>query len=480
MNTNPSASDLVVIGAGPGGYAAAFLAADLGMQVTLIDQGPKPGGVCLFRGCIPTKALLHVSKIITEARDAEAMGVSFGDPQIDIRKTRAWKDDVVRRLTAGLGQLSKQRKITYHQGTARFTDPQTVEVQGDSGMRRMSFGHAIVATGATPAKLPDVSLESQRVMDSTLALELADVPQSLLVVGGGYIGLEIGTIYATLGPRVTVVEMTPGLLPGTDRDLVAVLEKRIAGLFESIMVETSVAGMTETSDGVRCVFEGSRVETGEREYDKVLVAIGRRPNTAELGLEHTSVEVDDRGFIRVDGMRRTGQPTISAIGDVAGGPMLAHKAAHEGRAAVEAIAGSKVTFDPHAIPAVEYTDPEIAWTGLTETQAAEQNRRVRVARFPWAASGRAATLGRSDGLTKLIVDPDTERVLGVGIVGVGAGELIAEGTLAIEMAALASDIALTIHPHPTLSETLMEAADVYYDRSTHIYRRKKGGGGAEK
>lgn len=464
---------MAVIGAGPGGYAAAFLAADLGLQVTLIDPELNPGGVCLYRGCIPSKALLHVAKLVAESRHAAEWGVSYAEPKIDIAKLRGWKNSVVTKLTGGLGLLSKQRSVRYVQGMASFADARTLNIKLNAGgEERLAFQHAIIATGSRPATIPGFPEKSARVLDSTSALDLADAPKTLLVVGGGYIGLELGTVYAALGTKVSVVEMTDGLMPGADRDLVSVLSKRLDKDFESIMLKTKVVEMKDSEKGVRVKFEG-QAPPASQTYDKVLISTGRKPNSAIHGLEKTKVQTDTRGFIQVNLQRQTPEPGVYAIGDVAGEPMLAHKASHEGRAAVEAIAGHKVAFEPRAIPAVIFTDPEIAWCGLTETQAAKENRPVKIAKFPWAASGRALTLGRTDGLTKMLIDPASERVLGVGIAGVGAGDLIAEGVLAIEMAALASDIELTIHPHPTLSETVMQAAEVFFGTSTDFYRPKK-------
>ena len=472
----PQTTQVVVIGAGPGGYAAAFYAADRGMQVALVDPAVNPGGVCLYRGCIPSKALLHVAEVINEARHAEAWGVSFGAPKIDVDRVRAFKTKVVKQLTGGVGLLSKQRKIAYIQGTAGFVDARTLEIKTENGgTDTLTFEHAIIATGSMPATVPGLSLDSPRVMDSTGALELPDIPKSLLVVGGGYIGLELGSVYAALGTKVTVVEMTDGLLPGADRDLVNVLAKRIESICEAVLLNTKVVAMKDAKGGIAVTFEGEGLaaDAKERTFDRVLVAVGRRPNSAVPGLDKTAVKVDRRGFIEVDAARRTAEPSIFAIGDVVGEPMLAHKASHEGRVAVDAIAGERVAFEPLAIPAVVFTDPEIAWCGLTENDARKQNLEVSVARFPWAASGRALTLDRPDGMTKLIIDPKTERVLGVGIVGPGAGELIAEGVLAVEMGANATDIRMSIHAHPTLSETLMESAEVFFGHATHVYRPKK-------
>ena len=473
MADEANTTQLAVIGGGPGGYAAAFLAADLGLKVTLISEEVNPGGVCLYRGCIPSKALLHAARVLTEAHEASRWGIEFKPPRIDVDRLRAWKDEVVEKLTGGLGQLSKQRKVEYIRGRASLVDAKTVSVAvAAGGERRITFEHAILATGSLPSRLPRVP-ESPRIIDSTAALEISNIPKTLLVVGGGYIGLELGTVYAALGAQVSVVEMTDGLLPGADRDLVAPVAKRVEKIFHKVMLSTKVAEMKEEKNGIRVKLEGAGADDAAQSFEKVLVSVGRKPNSAIPGLERTRVERDPRGFIKVDAQRRTAEPTVFAIGDVAGEPMLAHKASHEGRTAVEVIHGRKVAFEPRAIPAVVFTDPEVAWCGLTETQAAKENRTVKVARFPWAASGRALTLDRPDGVTKLVIDPETERVLGVGITGAGAGELIAEGVLAVEMSALASDISLTIHPHPTLSETVMEAAEVFFGQATDIYRPKR-------
>jgi dihydrolipoamide dehydrogenase len=465
---------LVVVGAGPGGYAAAFLAADLGLSVALVDPEVNPGGVCVYRGCIPSKALLHVAKLLDESRHAKAWGVDFGEPKVDLGKLRAFKDNVVKKNTSGTGQLVKFRKVQYLQGQAEIADAHNLLVKlVAGGEARVQFEHAILATGSTPAIPPALKVDDPRVMDSTAALDLPDIPKSLLVVGGGYIGLELGTVYAALGSAVTVVEMTPGLLPGADRDLVDVLAKRVNQVMKTVLLETKVVQMKPETKGVRVTFEGN-VDPKEQVFDRVLVSVGRRPNSKIPGLDGTQVQVDQRGFIMVDEQRRTHEPSIFAIGDVVGEPMLAHKASHEGRVAVEVMAGENVAFAPRAIPAVVFTDPELAWAGLTEAQAKTDNRPVTVSKFPWGASGRAATLDRTDGLTKLILDPASERLLGVGLVGPGAGELIAEGVLAIEMGATATDLRLTIHPHPTLSETLMESAEVFFGQATHVYRPKRG------
>ena len=474
MSEKTSSTQLAVVGGGPGGYAAAFRAADLGMQVALIDVEPNPGGICLYRGCIPSKALLHAAYVLNEARHAANWGITFAPPKVDIDKLRAWKDGVVRKHTSGLGQLAKARSVRYIQGHASLLDARTLRVKKNGAEpERLACEHIILATGSRPAMLPHFPRDSKRILDSTSALELQSVPKTMLVVGGGYIGLELGTVYAALGTEVSVVEMMPGLLPGVDRDLVIPLAKRLEKTFRAIMLNTKVATVKEEKDGLRVKFEGEAAPAEEQVYEAILVSVGRVPNSAIPGLEKTRVETDARGFIKVDRQRRTQEPTIFAIGDVAGEPMLAHKASHEGFVAVEAIAGHKAVFEPQAIPAVVFTDPEIAWCGLTETQAERESRTVKAVRYPWAASGRATTIDRNDGVTKLLIDPATERVLGVGITGVNAGEMISEGVLAVEMAAKAADLKLTIHPHPTLSETVMEAAEVFFGQSTHLYRPRK-------
>jgi dihydrolipoamide dehydrogenase len=414
-----------------------------------------------------------VAKLIGEAHDAQNWGVTFSEPKVDLDKLRTWKESVVKKLTGGLGQLSKQRAVKYVRGRAAFVNSNTLRITGSDGEETLSFDRIIIATGSRPAVIPALKLDSPRVMDSTSALELSDVPSSMLVLGGGYIGLELGTVYSSLGTKVSVVEMLPGLLPGADRDLVAPLHKRVEKSFESVMLNTTVKAMKEEDGGIRVTFDGPNLKQAEKVYEKVLVSVGRKPNSEIPGLENTQVQIGQRGFIQVNEYLQTADPAIYAIGDVVGEPMLAHKASHEGRVAAEHIAGHKVAFEPNAIPAVVFTDPEIAWCGLTETQAQQQNRAISVAKFPWGASGRAMTLDRTEGMTKLIVDPETQRVLGMGIVGAGAGELISEGVLAIEMGAQVSDVALSIHPHPTLSETVMESAEVFFGQSTHVYRPKR-------
>ncbi len=461
---------LVVLGGGPGGYAAAFLAADRGLQVTLIDAGPKPGGACLHRGCIPSKVLLHVADVLSAAVEAADFGITFAPPQIDLDKLRAKKDKIVDTLASHLLELCKRRQVTYISGRGTLLDKRTIQVEAGPQVR---FEHCILATGSRPVRLPLFDIGSPRVLDSSGALRLDDVPASLLVVGGGYIGLEMGCVYAALGSKVTVVEMTASLLPGVDADLVRPLTARLQKRFRRILLNARAAKVEDRAQGVHVTFAGENVAETEGMFDKVLVAVGRRPNSENLGLDKAGIAVDERGFVRVDEQRRTSTPNIFAIGDLAGGAMLAHKASHEGKLAVKVLTGEAAVWEPRAIPAVVFTDPEIAWCGLTETEAKQQQREVKTARFHWAASGRAATLGRSDGVTKLVVDPQTDQLLGVGIVGPGAAELIAEGVAAIEMGAVSRDLALCIHPHPTLTETIGEAAETLHGLSTHIFVRRK-------
>lgn len=461
---------LVVLGGGPGGYAAAFLAADLGMEVTLVEKDPRLGGTCLLRGCIPSKALLHVGRVLAEVREMDEWGISFAKPTIAIDALRARKEKVIGALTGGLAQLAKRRNVRVVQGEARFADSGTLAIAlADGGSETLTYDHCILASGSRPAKIPAFDIGSPRVMDSTSALELADIPESLLVIGGGYIGLEMGTVYAELGSQVSVVELTDGLLPGADRDLVKPLAKRLAGLFAAIRLETKVVRLEDRGDGIEVFFEGPDGTTSQI-FSRVLVAVGRRPNSDGIGLENTDVVIDAKGFVGVDGQQRTADPRILAIGDVCGEPMLAHRASHQGKVAVEVLHGEPALFEPRAIPAVVFTDPEIAWAGLTEHEAAAAGREVEVSRYPWAASGRAHALGRIDGMTKMLVDPESDRVLGVGIVGPGAGELIAEGALAIEMGCSALDLSETIHPHPTLGETVAFSAENYFGVATEIYR----------
>ena len=467
----------MILGAGPGGYAAAFYAADLGMDVTVVDPEDNPGGVCLYRGCIPSKVLLHVVKLKNELAEAEKWGLSCGEVKIDVDTLRKWKQNVIGKLTGGLGQLAEKRKVSHIKGMAAFKDADTLHIEKNDGKTsELTFDNAIIATGSSSIRLPGAP-DSKRIMTSSEALDLEEVPETLLVVGGGYIGLEMGQVYARLGSRVTVAEMLPNLLPGADRDLARFLDKQLKTDFDSIRLETKVSEVKEKKDGLHVTFETDGDESESAVFDKMMVSIGRKPDASGLGLENTAVQVDDNGFIKSDSQCRTDEPNVFVIGDIAGEPMLAHKASHEGRATVEAVTGKKTVFEPRSIPAVVFSDPEIAWCGLTETQAREQGRDIEIATFPWAASGRALTLGRNDGLTKLVIDPESRRVLGVGVAGVDAGELIAQGSIAIEMSAVAEDLALTIQAHPTLSETIMEAAEAVDGKSTHFIggkaRKKK-------
>ena len=469
-----SQKKVVVIGAGPGGYPAAFRAADLGMDVTLVDPASKPGGVCLYVGCIPSKALLHAAHTITEASHANEYGVTFNDPQIDLEKLRTWKDNVVGKLTGGLGMLMKQRKVKYAQGVASFSSSNQVIVQlQEGGEQIIDFDYAIIATGSIPVLPPIVEGESTLVMDSTSALEIPDVPKNLLVVGGGYIGLELGTVYASLGTKVTVVEMTAGLLPGADRDLVDVLKSDLDSRFDQILLNTRVEKISEKSGKLRVTLSDLEKTNSNMTFDKALIAVGRRPMSKNLGLENTNVKTTERGFVQIDKQCRTSDPNIFAIGDVAGEPMLAHKATSEAHVAVDVINGKPESFDPLAIPAVVFTEPELAWTGLSELEARQKNWEIEVTKFPWAASGRATTMGKKKGLTKLISEPSTNRIIGAGIVGNGAGEMIAEATLAIEMGTKLDDMKSVIHAHPTLSETFMESAELFYNQSPHFYSPKR-------
>lgn len=464
-------ADIAIIGAGPGGYAAAFLAADKGKKVALVEESAALGGVCLNRGCIPSKALLHLAKLINETREAREMGLGFDEPKIDVAAVRKWKEQVVSQLAGGVAGLCKSRGVQVVHGRATFESSSRLHIEGGD-VGAVEFDHAIVATGSRPAMPPTFQIKDDRVMNSTGALEIKDIPGRLLVVGGGYIGLEMGTVYAALGSKVTVVEVLDGILMGADRDLVRPLQKRLEERFEGLMLKTKVVSVSAAKNGIEVGIEGPRGKE-TLTVDRVLVSVGRKPNTDGLGLEKTAVKLSAKGFVEVDRKQRTADPRILAIGDVAGDPMLAHKASREGRVAVEALLGEPAEFDNLAIPAVVFTDPELAWCGLTETEATSQGRKVDVVRFPWGASGRALTLGRTEGLTKVIFEPGTERVLGFGIVGVGAGELIAEGTLAVEMAAVAGDLGGTIHAHPTLSETLMESAELLHGTATHVFRKKK-------
>ena len=467
--------EVLVIGSGPAGYAAAFRAADLGLDVTMVDPARRPGGVCLYNGCIPSKTFLFLSELIHDARRAESMGVAFGKPRIDLKALREWKGKVIDTMANGLVSLSNRRGVQLLQGRAQFESSEKVRLS-DAEVSHIKFQHAIVATGSRPIAFPGTTFKpGGRIMSSTGALALADVPQSLLIIGGGYVGLELGTVYAALGSRVNLVELQDRLLAGVDADLVRPLEQRLSAIFETIRLRTKVASMKETAGGVEVVFEGDG-EKAEQRFDRVLVAIGREAISEGLGLENTAVEFDQRGFIKVDDQQRTSDERIFAVGDVAGGVMLAHKASREGKVAAEVIGGQPSAFDVRAIPAVVYTDPQIAWCGLTEEQAKKENIPVQVQRFPWKFSGRATTMGAPEGLTKIIVDSQSGRILGVGIVGRDTEGLISEGVLAIEMGALAEDMALSIHPHPTLSETEGEAAELYLGSATHILSKKKKSG----
>lgn len=467
MMTSMSKKHLLVLGGGPGGYAAAFLAADMGMTVTLVDSGHKPGGVCLHRGCIPSKALLHLAKLIHETRQAKEWGVVFGEPAIDIGQVRQWKNSVVDKMASGLVTLCKQRGVKFVSGHGVFQDSHTIVVSGKDTIR---FDHCILAVGSRPILPKMFEALDPPVLDSTSALEVDEIPKKILIVGGGYIGLEMGTVYAAFGSKVTVVEMMDSLLPGVDADLVRPLQLRLKRQFENIFLKTKVESIEKSNSGFTAVLEGA-VSEKEHTFDQILVSVGRQPNSKGIGLEHTKVKTDEHGFVEIDHQQHTADSAISAIGDVVGGAMLAHKATAEAHVAVEVIAGKEEAFDHRAIPAVVFTDPEIAWAGVTETEARKSHREIKIAKFPWGASGRAQTLGRPDGFTKLILDPETGKILGVGLVGSGAGELIGEGVLAIEMGALAEDLAFSIHPHPTLSETLMEAAEVYLGKSPHVYQK---------
>jgi len=462
---------LLVLGAGPGGYTAAFRAADLGLEVTLVERGATLGGVCLNVGCIPSKALLHAAKVIDEAQAMAEHGIKFGTPQIDVPKLRAWKSSVVGKLTGGLSSLARQRKVTVLQGEGRFVAPRVLEVRGAQGVRTVSFDHCIIAAGSMPVRLPGLP-EDPRIMDSTAALELEDIPARMLVIGGGIIGLEMGCVYEALGSKVSVVELMRQLMPGADPDLVKPLEKRLRKRYEQVLLGIKVKSVVAEAAGIRVSFEGEGAPEPQL-YDRVLVAVGRKPNGALLDAAKAGVNVDERGFIAVDKQLRTNVPHIFAIGDLVGQPMLAHKASHEGKVAAEVIAGEKRAFDARVIPSVAYTDPEVAWVGLTETEAKAKGIAVQKGMFPWAASGRSLAQGRDEGFTKLLFDPQTHRVLGGGLVGPNAGELIGEIALAIEMGADASDVGLTIHPHPTLSESIAFSAEAFEGTLTDLYVPKK-------
>jgi len=465
---------VLVIGAGPGGYAAAFRAADLGHDVTLIDVHGQAGGVCLFRGCIPSKTLLYAAGLLQDVQRAGEMGIRYAEPEIDLDRLRNWKDRVVAKLAEGLLNLCKKRGVDIIKARAGFEDSRHVRLyDSDSEISRIQFQHAVIAAGSRPVSLPGMEFKKDgRLWDSRRALELKEIPEKLLIIGGGYVGVEMGSVYASLGSRVTLVEMTGGLMPGVDPDLLRPLQDRLKTLFDAVHLNTRVETIKEYPERVDVVLQGD-AGPAEQSFDNVLVAVGRRPHSDNLQLENTKVRVDERGFIRIDDQRRTHDKTIYAVGDVVGGVMLAHKAMYEGKVAAEAINGKAAAFDVQAIPAVVYTDPQLAWCGLTETEARRRDLAIKVVRYPWAASGRAATMGLSGGMTKMILDPDSGRIRGMGIVGREAGELIAEGVLAIEMGALAQDVALSIHPHPTLSEGDEEAAEMFLGSATHLFTLKK-------
>ena len=466
-------AEVVVLGSGPGGYTAAFRAADLGKTVVLIEKNPTLGGVCLNVGCIPSKALLHVAKVLTEADEMSAHGVTFAKPKIDLDALRSWKDSVVGQLTGGLDGLAKARKVTTVRGIGRFTGPNMIEVAGDDGTKTISFDQCIIAAGSEPVELPFIPHDDPRVLDSTGALDLADIPKRMLILGGGIIGLEMACVYDALGAKITVVEFMDQLMPGADKDMVKPLHTRIAKRYENILLKTKVTAMEAQKKGLKVTFENDKGEVSSDTFDKVLVSVGRRPNGKLINAEAAGVAVDDRGFIAVDNQQRTGVPHIFAIGDVVGQPMLAHKAVHEGKVAAEVCAGEKRAFDALVIPSVAYTDPEVAWVGITETEAKAKGLKVGKGVFPWAASGRALSNARSEGMTKLLFDPADDRVVGAAIVGTNAGDLIAEVALAIEMGCDATDLGHTIHPHPTLSETVNFAAEMFEGTITDLMPPKK-------
>ncbi|WP_187431495.1 Dihydrolipoyl dehydrogenase [Roseobacter fucihabitans] len=466
-------AEVVVLGSGPGGYTAAFRAADLGKNVVLIERNPTLGGVCLNVGCIPSKALLHVAKVLTEAEEMSAHGVTFAKPKIDLDALRGWKDGVVAQLTGGLDGLAKGRKVTVVSGTGTFTGPNMIEVTGDDGTKTLSFDQCIIAAGSEPVELPFIPHDDPRVLDSTGALELGDIPKRMLILGGGIIGLEMACVYDALGSKITVVEFMDQLMPGADKDMVKPLHTRIAKRYEKILLKTKVTAMEAQKKGLKVTFEDAKGEVTSDTFDKVLVSVGRRPNGKLINAQAAGVAVDERGFIAVDNQQRTGVPHIFAIGDVVGQPMLAHKAVHEGKVAAEVAAGEKRAFDAMVIPSVAYTDPEVAWVGITETEAKAKGVKFGKGVFPWAASGRALSNARSEGMTKVLFDPTDDRVIGAAIVGTNAGDLIAEVALAIEMGCDATDLGHTIHPHPTLSETVNFAAEMYEGTITDLMPPKK-------
>ncbi|MFC1564010.1 dihydrolipoyl dehydrogenase [candidate division KSB1 bacterium] len=462
--------DVVVIGAGPGGYTAAFRAADLGKKVICVDAQPQPGGICLNHGCIPSKALLHLAKVINEAGDAAEFGVKFTKPKINKKTVKEWKEKVINNQAKGILNLAKRRKVEMISGRGVFEDSNTLRVDGENSFI-IKFDKAVLATGSRSIIVPGLDIDSPHLWYSTEALQITDIPEKMLVVGGGYIGLELSTVYSAFGTKVTVVELADSILPGVDSDLVRPLQKRLDKILDTLLLKSKVTKLEKVNEGLKVTIEGETNKSAV--YNKVLVAVGRKPNVTGNGLDNTSVKLDDKGFVEVDDQQRTSDPNIFAIGDVVGNPMLAHKASYEAKIAAEVIAGHNVSNDALTIPAVVFTDPEIAWCGITETGAKEKNIPVKIGKFPWAASGRAATLGRSDGITKVIADPDTGRLLGIGICGSGAGELIGEATLAVEMGATVQDLDLTIHAHPTLTETTAEASAVYLESAIHYYTGKK-------
>ena len=470
----PIRTEIVVVGAGPGGYAAAFYAADLGKKVVLVEREKVLGGVCLNRGCIPSKALLHAAHSITSAHESERRGITFGAPSIDVAKLRSWKDSILARLSGGVGQLAKTRGVQVMHGRGYFEDSHTLRVESDQGQQFVKYDLAIIAVGSKPAMPRDFDLGNPRVMTSTEALEMEDIPENLLVIGGGYIGMELGTVYATFGSKVVLVEALDSILAGADPDLARPVVAYAKKAFKEVRLKTKVGKMATSGKQIKVEFNADG-QKKEELYDRVLVVVGRKANADDLGLENTKVSFDEKGFIHVNEKQQTTDPAIYAIGDIAGGVLLAHKASKEGRIAVEVIAGQDSAFVDITMPAVVFTDPELAWCGLSELEAKAKGIEVAVARFPWTASGRAVSFDHPEGLTKLIIEPDSERILGVGIVGYGAGELISEGVLAVEMGATAKDLALAVHPHPTLSETIMEAAEAFYGHSTHTMVRKKTG-----
>lgn len=468
----PMTTEIVVLGAGPGGYAAAFYAADRGKKVTLVEQNPRLGGVCLNSGCIPSKALLHATEVIRELKESAERGIELGQPKVDLEKLRGWKNSIIEKLSQGIHTLSQKRGIQLIHGRGHFEDSQTLRVETKEGQQFVKYDKAIIAVGSKPAMPSAFDLGNRRIMTSTEALEIPEIPENLLVIGGGYIGMELGTVYATLGSSVVVLEALPSILTGLDADLARPVMRYAQKNFKEVRVNTKVIKMATVGKQIKVTLQIDK-EARDEVYDRVLVSVGRLPNYVDIGLDNTRVSKDDKGFIKTNAQQQTDDPNIYAIGDINGGTLLAHRASREGRIAVDAILGEASAFENIVVPAVVYTDPEVAWCGLTESDAKQNNIEIKVAKFLWGASGRALTLDRPDGLTKLIIEPETERILGVGIVGHGAGELISEGVLAVEMGATARDIAESVHPHPTLSETLMEAAESFYGTATHTLSARR-------